>query len=349
MDQATDDKISGQPLPQTSGVDPNAPWQQPELNNVALPDVIFPAVKRIEVPAAAEMGVAIDGSTGWWPDASGPAVLPEFSPYQSQPPQYLDVFNRGSTAFDYSITPGVPWLAVGPKAGRVDKQVRATLRVDWARAPKGRTQVPITVAGAGRSVVVQAIVNNVDLPRHASGFVAANGYVSIEADHYSRAVGGSGVSWKRIPDIGRTGAGMTPFPVTAASQAPGGDSPRLEYTLNLTTTGPVTVWAYLSPRNNVLWGDGLKYAVSLDDAAPQIVNITTATGADDSAMNRQWERNTSDNVNRTATTHTITTPGRHVLKFWMVDPTVVVQNLIVDTGGLRPSYLGPPESTRLRD
>jgi hypothetical protein len=327
---------------------PNAPWQQPELNNVAIPDVIFPAVKRIEVPAAAQMGVAIDGSTQWWPASTSPAVLPEFSPYQSQPAQYIEVFNRGSTAFDYTIRPSVPWLSVTPSSGRVDKQVRATLRVDWSRAPKGTTQVPVTVTGAnGSAVVVRAIVNNVDLPRRATGFVEANGYVSIEADHYSRAVGGSGVSWRRIPDIGRTGAGMTPSPVTAASQTPGANSPHLEYTVNLTTTGPVKVWAYLSPRNNVRWTDGLKYAISIDDGAPQIVNVTTATGADDTSMNRAWERNTSDNVNRTATTHLVGTPGRHVLKFWMVDPTVIVQNLIVDTGGLSPSYLGPPESTRL--
>jgi hypothetical protein len=141
---------------------------------------------------------------------------------------------------------------------------------------------------------------------------------------------------------------MQPLRVTAARQTPGPGTPRLDYALNLTTTGPVTVWAYLSPRNNVHPTTGLSYAVSIDDQPPQIVNITTATGADDTTMNRQWERNTSDNVNRTATIHTITAPGHHTLKFWMVDPTVIAQKFVIDTGGLQPSYLGPPESAYVR-
>lgn len=51
---------------------PNAGWQQPEKDNVALPDVLFPAVRRIGVPGAADLGVAVDGAAGsesgaWWP------------------------------------------------------------------------------------------------------------------------------------------------------------------------------------------------------------------------------------------------------------------------------------------
>jgi hypothetical protein len=302
---------------------PNAPWQQPELNNVALPDEIYPYLKRIDVPAAAAMGVALDGGD--------PATLPAFSPYQAQPAQYIDVFNKGTTPFDYRITAAQPWVHVTPAAGRVNDQVRAVVTVDWRRAPEGTTTVPITVTGASSTQVVAAPVQNPVL--RPKGFVEANGYVAMEADHYTKKVG----DWQLLPDIGKTGNGMTPL---------GGAGARLEYTMTMTSTGPVKVSALLSPRNNVRPTDGLKYAVSIDGEAPQTVNVTTATGANDTTMNRQWERNTSDNVNVTTTTHTVAAAGTHTLKFWMVDPTVIVQRLVVDTGGVKYSYLGPPESRR---
>ncbi|WP_405014212.1 glycosyl hydrolase 115 family protein [Kitasatospora sp. NBC_01539] len=327
---------------------PNAPWQQPERDNVAIADVIFPAVTRIELPDTAEMGVAVDGSAAWWPHEQRPAVLPEFSPYRTGPAPYVEVFNRGRRPFDYRITTGVPWLTADRPRGRVDAQQRVTFSVDWARAPKGTTELPVTVTGAGRTVTVQAVVRRPAVPRGGlAGHVEAGGHISVEAAHHTGAVGRDGIAWQRIPGIGRTGDGMTPVPVTAPRQTPGGSSPHLEYRVSLFTPGQVRVWAYLSPRNDALPGKGLAYAVSFDDASPQTVDTVAVSGSDAGTMNPQWARRTSDNVSLTATTHTVTGAGVHVLRFWMVDPTVVLQKLVVDTGGLRPSYLGPPESHRI--
>ncbi|MEJ1202554.1 MULTISPECIES: glycosyl hydrolase 115 family protein [unclassified Streptomyces] len=330
---------------------PDAAWQQPQTpDHVALPDEVFPAVQRVEVPAGAEMGVGLDGSDAWWPASDAPAVLPALSPYRTAPDPYVEVFNRGREPFAYRIESPVEWLTVDRARGRVTHQVRATVRVDWRRAPRGTTEVPLTVRGpGGRAVRVTARVENPRLGARGRrrGFVEASGYVAMEAAHATRAVETGGVTWREIPDIGRTGSGVTPWPVTAPSRAPGGNGPRLEYEVTLTTDpGTVRVLVYLSPRNNVLPTEGLRYAVSFDGAAPTTVNVTRVTGADDTSMNKQWERNTSDNTNLTVTEHTVSRPGTHTLKLWMVDPTVVVQRLVVDTGGLKPSYLGPPESHR---
>ncbi|GAA0493598.1 hypothetical protein Ade02nite_21420 [Paractinoplanes deccanensis] len=297
---------------------PNAPWQQPELNNVALPDEIFPYLKRIDVPEQASLGVL-------------PVLPSSISPWAARSSDpHLEIYNKGTTAFSYEVSTGQPWLRVTPASGRVTDEVRVSVSVDWKRAPLGVTTVPVTVSGAGTSTVVDV---KVERPRVApAGFLEAGGHVAIEADHYSRKSG----SWQLLPGIGRTGNGLTPVSQGAS----------LSYTVTLTGDQPVRISAYLSPRNSVYTPAGIRYGVSVDGAPPQIVNITTATGANDTTMNRQWARNTSDNINITTTTHEISGPGKHTVTFHAVDPTVIVQRLVIDTGGLQQSYLGPPESRR---
>ncbi|WP_255953025.1 glycosyl hydrolase 115 family protein [Streptomyces odontomachi] len=327
---------------------PDASWQQPQIDNKAIPDVLFPAVKKIDLPATADLGVAIDGSPDWWPDAEGRPVLPVFSPYQTRADQYIEVFNRGSRPFAYRIEPSVPWITVSPAHGTVEQQVRAIVTVDWAKAPQGRTEADLVVHGPDGAIVTVTAVADRPKASGLRGFVEAGGYIAIDAEHATRTVGAHGIIWQRIDGIGRTGAaGLTPVPVTAPQQTPGGSAPHLEYEVSVLTPGELTVWAYLSPRNPTLGRAGLRYAVSFDDDAPQTVDIITATGSDDGVMNRGWARNTSDNVNLTATRHTVATAGVHRLTFWMVDPTVVLQRLVVDTGGLEPTYLGPLESHRV--
>ncbi|MBT9394600.1 glycosyl hydrolase 115 family protein [Hymenobacter sp. NST-14] len=166
-------------------------------------------------------------------------------------------------------------------------------------------------------------------------------YVSVEAENYSRAVSAGGISWQRLPDLGRTAGAVTTFPVTAAATAaPGGSSPHLEYRFTLTQTGPVTVHAYLAPTLNFPGGPGLRYAVSIDDEAPQLINLHTGLVADNG--NRPWEKAVADNILLKTSAHTLARPGEHVLRFWRVDPGVVLEKLVISTGPLPATYLGPP-------
>ncbi|MBC3538820.1 glycosyl hydrolase 115 family protein [Rufibacter sediminis] len=309
-------------------------WQQPEKD-------VMPEVKNLTLPNAADMGVAIEGSDKWWPQEKGTAVLPEFSPFAKQG-HYLEIFNRGQQPVTYSITSGAPWLKVSQPSGTVAKEQRLWVTVDWAQAPTGTQRVPLTITGPnGKKVVVQAIVQNPTSPKpnQLEGFAEANGYVSMEAEHFTRAVNANDIQWKLIPDLGRTGSAMTTLPVTASSQTPGGNSPHLEYKMYLQQEGEVSVQVFLSPTLNFHNTQGLRYAISFDDEAPQIINIHQ------DKSDREWNKNAGNNLNLTISKHQLKKAGEHVLKFWMVDSGIVLQKIVVDAGGLKPSYLGPPEST----
>jgi hypothetical protein len=170
------------------------------------------------------------------------------------------------------------------------------------------------------------------------GFVEADGYVSIEADHYTKNTDTAQASWQKIDDYGRTLSSMTIFPVTAKSVTPPLDSPCLEYQVYLFHPGKVEVEAILAPTLNFVPGRGLRFAISFDDQPPQIIDALAQNTQQD------WARSVEDSVRKVKSTHTVEGPGYHTLKVWMVDPGVVLQKLVVDLGGVKPSYLGPPES-----
>jgi hypothetical protein len=310
-------------------------WAEPKGN-------IMPNVETIESSTAAEMGVVVEGSD----NETDEVVLPEFDVYQKQT-FYIDIFNRGEEPFDYEITSGAPFLIIESNEGRIEKEQRVLVSVDWNKVPAGKHKIPITVKGAeGKKVIVYVVVNNPTTPKpeQVKGFVEGEGYVSIEAEHYTKAVNADPVEWLTIPDEGRTLSGVTPIPVTAKSQMPNGDSPRLEYAIHFFSSGKVKVSTYMSPVQNFNKTQGLRYAISFDDEQPQIINIHENDIVPDWKYAWWWSQMVSDSIKIATSEHNITEPGEHVLKFWMIDPGVVLQKIVIDTGGVKKSYLGPPES-----
>ena len=170
------------------------------------------------------------------------------------------------------------------------------------------------------------------------GFVEADGVVSIEAGHYTKKIDTPAAHWEEIADYGRGSSAMSIFPTTAPSVAPPQNSPCLEYEIYLFDSGPAEVQATIGSTLNFVPGRGLRYAISLDDQSPQTVDALQHN------TQKDWERSVSDNVRVIQSKLTVDKPGYHTLKFWMVDPAVVLEKIVVNCGGLKPSYLGPPES-----
>jgi len=59
---------------------------------------------------------------------------------------------------------------------------------------------------------------------------------------------------------------------------------------------------------------------------------------------QDWEESVASNITIEVSKHILDKPGEHVLKFWMVDPGVVLQKIVVETGEVMQSYLRLPGS-----
>jgi hypothetical protein len=307
-------------------------WQQPEVDKI-------PGVTTIDLPATPQMGVAIEGSPGWWPEEKSHAALPDF--YPGQGGHYIDIFNRGKGKFKFAIESLPSFVTAEPKSGIVTTEQRIWVNVNWQQTLHGLSKVPVTITTEnGDTVTVEAPVYNM-FASDITGFNENNGYVSMEAAHYTKAINSAAVQWVTIPNYGRTLSGVTPSPVPAASQVPVNNGPRLEYQVNLIHTGVITIEAYVSPTIDFNNSNGLRYAISFDDELPQVININ----ADKSEAS--WNKDVANNIKILLSKHHLSNPGRHVLKYWMVDPGVVLQKIVIDAGGVKESYLGPPESNRL--
>ena len=306
-------------------------WQQPPVDKM-------PEVTSLDVPAAAAMGVSVEGATDWWPQASTKATLPEFNSYQKGT-HYIEVFNRGQSLLKYTVA-SPAWLTVSPATGNITQQERLTVNVNWAKAPAGTQTVPVTITGSdGSKVTVDVMVNNKPLANKLTGFVQNNGYIAMEAQHYTKAINSAKVKWLTISDYGRTLSGVTPFPATAALQTPGPNSPQLQYQINTVDTGLVEVHAYLSPTIDFTGNKSLQYAISVDDEKPQVFHLNAE------ANPGLWNKVVADAINIQVSKHYLKKPGVHTVKFWMISPAIVLQKLVLDFNkSLKPSYLGPPES-----
>ncbi|NTS43616.1 glycosyl hydrolase 115 family protein [Flavisolibacter sp. BT320] len=195
------------------------------------------------------------------------------------------------------------------------------------------TVAPPTLAPPALQRVPKTVTGNV--------FYEKDSLVAMEAEHWTRAVNAAGIKWKVIPDIGKTGSGISTFPVTTATRL-SAPSPRVDYDFYTSSTGKAEVNLYFSPTLNFHnEEEGLQVAVSINDSEPQVVSLNKE---DKNSISGIWNTWVANNIIIKKASFPLQKTGRHTLKYWMISPGVVLQKIVVDLGGLKPSYLGPQET-----
>lgn len=171
--------------------------------------------------------------------------------------------------------------------------------------------------------------------RNKNVFQEKDGYVSMEAENFSNVNNSGRIHWEIIPDLGKNKSAISTFPQNAYPE--NSEQIYVEYNIDFKSTGNFDVAVWLSPTLNFNQNKGLRYQISFDNNTPQTVNFN---GRYRGELGK-WQ---AEQIIKSITKHLIEKPGRHTLRFRVLDPGIVLQKIIINTGGLKPSWLGPQES-----
>ncbi|WP_348798005.1 glycosyl hydrolase 115 family protein [Flavobacterium adhaerens] len=166
-------------------------------------------------------------------------------------------------------------------------------------------------------------------------FQEKNGFVSIEAENFSRVNESKNIHWEIIPDFGKTVSGITTFPQNAYPNKD--ENIYVEYEIEFSSVGQFNVELLLAPTLNFNNNKSLRYEISFDGENPQTINFN---GHYKGELGK-WQ---AEHIVRSATKLPILKPGKHKLRFRVLEPGIVLQKILIDTGGLKPTYLGAPQS-----
>ncbi|HBU78483.1 MAG TPA: hypothetical protein DEF18_10300 [Muricauda sp.] len=312
----------------------------------------MPAVSYIQSGNNANLGYVVEQGVSrfqWMHSGLNSHSFSTFDPVNDQN-YYVEVFNMGTEKLTYTITTENDWIQLSSGGGTIQYDEKIVVSIDWEKAPNGQDvgEIVIKADNSEEGTTVSVPIRN-DLSEDIKGFVENQGIVSIDAVNYHNAIESAEVSWQTIPNLGRTGSAITTSPVTASKQNPNNDGPYLEYEIYLLDSGTYNLTTYFSPTLNFQKDEGLIYAVSIDGDTPKMMNLHKDASAPDWTYPTWWNEAVKNNIMTQTVLEKELSAGAHTIKYWVVDPGLVLQKMVLQKEGANTeSYLGPPQSKLIK-
>ncbi len=276
-------------------------------------------------------------------------ALPSFNTYTRQS-YYIDIYNTGKDLLKWTLKPSDSWIVISAKSGTTATEDRVWVSVDWNKVPRGEKvagSVTIT-AGNKKEQVLVSVFNPVSpSPGEVNGlFIEDNGYISINAAGFHNKLENEDIKMRVIPGLGYEGASVQLGNPVASFQNPMSSTvPCLEYDFYTFHAGSVDVYTYALPTfplstdrslGHETSGGETKYGVCIDNG-PVSQPTTSAT-----EYSQEWSENVLRNSAVKKSVLHMNSPGKHTLKILCGDPGLVISKIVLDFGGMKRSYLGPP-------
>ncbi|WP_158847977.1 glycosyl hydrolase 115 family protein [Algibacter sp. L1A34] len=356
----------------------NTKLQQGKWNHIMtmaprfLPVFSKPAMSQVDTKEKASLGLALEGYQMEVNDEiinSYANVLPVFNSYTDSK-YFIDVFVKGEGEVNWEATPKADWITLSEKKGMLNAYIGETekriwVSIDWAKVPKGENKkeaplghdfqlIPpsfkvnsaIDFISNGKTTSIGVSVYNPEFEslKDYNGFVEDKGYVSINAENFTRKKDGKEAQWQVFEGIGYTNKVITALPRDTKSitdiEKIKTNSAVLEYDFYTFNFGEVSVNLQAVPTHAPHAGIGVRCAVSIDNAEPVIVDFQTF------GRSETWKENVLKNATVKSVKQIVNTAGKHTLKIWMVDAGVMLDQVLIDLGGWKKSYAFPKETVK---
>ncbi|WP_443750437.1 glycosyl hydrolase 115 family protein [Asticcacaulis solisilvae] len=193
--------------------------------------------------------------------------------------------------------------------------------------PTGETRLHYVVGGVERD----------ELAPNGRMFLENDGAVAVEAEYFARKVDGKAVRWQVIPNLGRTLSSVISLP-QAAPATTVADGVRLEYDVKTVKAADATLKLYLAPTLDTAGKGGLRIAAAIDGRPAETLSFDLHPDKPD------WNAAVSDNIHILSLPVKGLSAGKHTIKVYRIDGNVVLERVVLETGNVTPTYLGPPES-----
>ncbi|KAK1475773.1 hypothetical protein CTAM01_15648 [Colletotrichum tamarilloi] len=301
-------------------------------------------------PIMGQMGITVEGHEGVRPgrtneesDRTHPSrrdlvpgvtlgLMSRYGPVK----RWFDIYSRGPQATHWKAAVEYDWIKLSTSSGTLDpdgEDARIEVTIDWDQVPDDFDEevlIDIRSEEGDFEQIHLPITSRRILGSFKEGFVEGDGYISIPAAHQSLQ------GLRALPECGRT-------PEGAIVLAPGAESAEATSKFYVfSQTASPSLLLYFNMTLDLDPVDPMSYDLQVDDGPVQTHRLSSKTndlpdGWFHAVQNCAWLRKHDLGDNELGV-------GEHSVTIRFKHSNLIFEKLVVDLGGVRESYFGPPLS-----